>query len=101
MSIIINQGRLSVIPMLFRAVIFHVLIYSIRARLLHNIMEEFCYVYTLTDKLLYGVQGLQLSYGRGIKVTLQFDRVSLIYTRAVPREHSLHPQLVARPLRSV
>lgn len=77
------------------------LIYSIRARLLHDIMEEFCYIYTLADKLLYEVQGLSLSYKRGIKVTLQFDQVYLIYTHAALREHSLHPQLVARPLRSV
>lgn len=81
------------------AVIYRVLIYSILARLLHNIMEEFCYVYTLTDKLLYEVRGLSLYYRRRIKVTLQFDRVYLIYTHA--REHSLHAQLVARPQPSV
>lgn len=39
-------------------------------------------------------------WGGGIKVTLQFDH--LIYTHhAAPREHSLHPKLVARPLRSI
>lgn len=81
------------------AVIYRVLIYTIRARLLHDIMEEFCYLYTLTDKLVYEVRGLSLSYRRRIKVTLQFDRVYLIYTHA--REHRLHTQLVARPLRSV
>lgn len=81
---------------------YRVLIYSIRARLLHDIMEEFGYIYSLTDTLLYKVRGLPLSYRRGIKVTLQFDRVYLIYTHhAAPREHSLHPKLVARPLRSV
>lgn len=43
------------------AVIYRVLIYSIRARLLHDIMEEFCYIYTLTYKLRHKVQGRPLS----------------------------------------